>query len=229
MYHEDSPGQDRLRNCMDCLGTRKVAVTEISQGASRRAEGVVMGTPGTSRRRACILLTAIHRHQFEDVLLISSHLSSFVRGGFVTMRRGFLNATPGTTNTPSNPTPSPPSYYKMASIASRTIKPTMKRPTTLTSEILPLVAAHLKPGKKAQLATLLVIQRSSKYGWQVATPILYRHITVRGWNTLLRLPDGLHVDASLILARQEDCDITIKVSLAQQRSLERRLKAFDYV
>ena len=76
-------------------------------------------------------------------------------------------------------------------LSSTAIPPLPSSTRQLLPEILPFVVAQLDPRVKAHLPLLLTIQRSSKYGWEVVTPILYRDITVKNWHAFLRMPKGL--------------------------------------
>ena len=49
---------------------------------------------------------------------------------------------------------------------------------TLLPEILARVIRHLDPTVKMDMTALLVVQRSSRLGWDTATPIIYQHIEV---------------------------------------------------
>ena len=60
---------------------------------------------------------------------------------------------------------------------------------TLLPEILPHVMQHLYP--RTELLTLLTVQRVSKHGWDLATPLIYRDVTIRNWYSVLRTPRGL--------------------------------------
>ena len=83
-------------------------------------------------------------------------------------------------------------------------------------------------------STLLVLQRVSKKSWILATPILYRQITVKNWYTFLRLPVGLYLPKSAVRelglnSSRQDRKVTFsRFTKAQLESIRRRFQAFRH-
>ena len=111
--------------------------------------------------------------------------------------------------------------------ASRTIPLRTSSSPKLLPEILPYVVRHLD--SQDDLSTLLNVQRVSKHGWDLATPLVYQDITVRNWYSLLRTPRGLLPSKQGKDETSNDCSYcSIVMAPTHLEGMRRRRKAFGF-